>query len=71
MKKLFYTLVILGGILSLSSCAKECDCTTMMNGEVISHDIMTLQDGQSCSDFSKGTNLYGLSSSVICTPQLF
>ncbi len=71
MKKLFCTLILLGGIFALSSCSKECDCTTMMNGEVISHDIMTLQDGQSCSDFSRGTSLYGLSSSVICTPQLF
>ena len=55
----------------MSSCAKECDCTVKVNDQVISKDVMTLEDGESCSDYNNYKSLFGISGEVSCTPQLF
>ncbi|MBQ1672967.1 MAG: hypothetical protein II026_07980 [Bacteroidales bacterium] len=71
MKKVLFALILAGGIFAMSSCAKECDCTVKVNDQVISKDVMTLEDGESCSDYNNYKSLFGISGEVSCTPQLF
>lgn len=71
MKKVLFTLVLIGGLFALSSCSKECTCTVKVNDKVIAENTIELNDGDKCSDFNSKGSLFGVSGQVRCTPQLF
>lgn len=73
MKKLLFALVLAGGIFTMSSCSKNCNCSAKYNGEVVFEETVKLDDDEKCSDFNKTINipLIGVSVETKCTPQLF
>jgi len=71
MKKVLFALILAGGIFTMSSCVKECDCTVKVNDKVVSEDVIELEDGAKCSDYNNYKSLLGISGEVKCTPHLF
>ncbi len=62
MKKLFFLAVL---ALAAISCSKECECETKINGEVISTEVVELEDGK-CKDMNTEVSMMGMTSSVEC-----
>lgn len=63
MKKLLFPLAVLA-IVSMS-CSKECECETKLNGQVISTEIIEIEDGK-CSDMNGSGAAASFSASVEC-----
>ena len=71
MKKVLFALVLVGGILALSSCSKECKCAAKWQGETVYETTVQMSDGDKCTDFNKKINVAGVSAELKCTPVLF
>lgn len=71
MKKIFISLIIGAAVLTMSSCSKSCHCKTIYNGEVVTENVVDLEDGQKCSDMNASVAILGQKGEVKCVPQLF
>ena len=63
MKKLLLPVAVLA-MVSIS-CSKECECETKVNGEVISTEVVEIEDGK-CKDMNTEVSMMGMTSSVEC-----
>ena len=71
MKKVFFALVLIGGMLAMTGCAKECKCVGKLNGEVKYERVFDLQEGSKCSDANTYMDIAGIKIEIKCTPVLF
>lgn len=70
MKKLLIILAV-AGLFMCASCSKSCDCKAKINGEVLAEKTVELSNGEKCSDYNVGVNVFGQSATFKCTPELF
>lgn len=71
MKKVLLALVLVGGLLTLSSCSKECNCVGKYKGEIKYEQTVSLDEGEKCSDYNFYMKVVGVEIEVKCTPLLF